>query len=158
MRNSYGPLIKDLPLTLADSAYSGSEPEASTSADAPNPDTRSSDDAKDIDYADVSASPSHQPADVKPLKYGQNEPPASAQSPLARLMNKEEHADFRHPAAAEDQRIIWLPKDPLGLVHEIERDLESHDILHSSEGAEMDDKGKVDVTLVALEDDAPKEA
>jgi len=157
IRNSYGPLIKDLPLTLADSAYSGSEPEASTSADAPNPDTRSSEDVKDIDYADASASASHQLADVNPLKDRQDEAPASAQSPLEKLMSKEEHTDFRHPATAEDQDIIWLPKDPLGLVHEIERDLESHDILHSSEGAEMDDKGKVDVTLVAPED-APKEA
>lgn len=146
-----------MPLTLADSAYSGAEPEASTSAAAPNPDTRSSEDAKDIDYADVSASASPRPADVNPLKQGQDEPTASAQSPLAKLLKKEGHTDFRHPATAEEQRIIWLPKDPLGLVHEIERDLESHDILHSSEGAEMDDKGYVDVTLVAPED-APREA
>lgn len=107
----------------------------------------------------MSASASHQLADVNPLKDSQDEEPSTCaqQSPLAKLMNKEEHTDFRHPATAEDQRIIWLPKDPLGFVREIERDLESHDISHSSEGAEMDDEGKVDVTLVAPED-APKEA
>lgn len=105
----------------------------------------------------MSASVSHQPADVNPLKHGQDEPPTSAQSLLAKLVNKEERTDFRHPATAEEQRIIWLPKDPLGLVHEIERDLESHDISHSSECAEMDDKGHVDVTMVAP-DEAPKEA
>lgn len=104
----------------------------------------------------MSASASPQPADVNTLKHGQDVPPASAQSPLAKLM-KREHTDFRHPATAEEQRIIWLPKDPLGLVHEIERDLESHDVSHSLEGAEMDDKGYVDVTMVAPED-APREA
>ena len=105
----------------------------------------------------MSASASPRPADVKLLKHGQEEPTASAQSPLAKLLKKEGPTDFRHPATAEEQRVIWLPKDPLGLVHEIERDLESHDISHSSEGAEMDDKGYVDVTMVVPED-APREA
>lgn len=105
----------------------------------------------------MSASASPQLADVNPLKEREDEAPASAQSPLAKLMNEEEHTDFRHPATAKEQRIIWLPKDPLGLVQEIERDLEKHDISHSSEGAEMDDKGHVDVILVAPED-VPKEA
>ena len=48
----------------------------------------------------------------------------------------------------EEQRVIWLPKDPFGLVEEIERDLDSHDILHSTECAKMDIKGSVDVNLV----------
>jgi hypothetical protein len=52
----------------------------------------------------------------------------------------------------EEQRIIWLPKDQLGLVHEMGRDLDSHDILHSTEDAEMDNKGHVDVTIAVLED------
>jgi hypothetical protein len=51
----------------------------------------------------------------------------------------------------EEQRIIWLPKDLLGLVHEIERDLCSKDILHSVEGAEMDSKGHVEVTMAPPE-------
>ena len=48
-----------------------------------------------------------------------------------------------HPAAVEEQRIIRLPRDPLGLVHEIERDLKGHDILCSSADAEMDNRGHV---------------
>lgn len=51
----------------------------------------------------------------------------------------------------EEQRIIWLPKDLFGLVHEIERDLGSKDILHSAEGAEMDSKGHVEVTMAPPE-------
>jgi hypothetical protein len=31
--------------------------------------------------------------------------------------------DFSHPSAVEEQRIIWLPKDRLGLIDEILQDL-----------------------------------
>ena len=48
-----------------------------------------------------------------------------------------------------EQRLIWLPEDPLGLVKEIERDLDSQDILHTTEGAKMGADGAVDVTLGA---------
>jgi len=58
----------------------------------------------------------------------------------------------------EDMRVVWLPKDALGLVKEIERDLDSHGILYSTDGAEMDAKGKVDVILVSENvSDIPKE-
>ena len=58
----------------------------------------------------------------------------------------------------EGQRVIWLPKDPLGLVKVIEQDLDSLDILQSTEGAEMDAKGYVDETLVSEDaKDVPKE-
>jgi len=152
IRDSYGPLIKDLPLTLADSSYSAPEPEVSTSANVPNPNAPSSEDAEVIDYASLSAFVSGQPADGgegKPPKRVQDERPTS--SLPANLLKSEGATDFTHPATAE-QRIIWLPKDRLGLVHEIERDLESHDILHSSEGAEMDDQGRVEVTMTIPED------
>jgi hypothetical protein len=91
-------------------------------------------------------------------KHVRDEPPASSQSLLAKLVRGEGRTDFRHPAAADEQRPIWLPKDPIGLVKEIERDLDSQDILHSTEGATMNVKGHVDVTLI-LEDaqDAPAE-
>jgi hypothetical protein len=52
----------------------------------------------------------------------------------------------------EEQRIIWLPKDRFGLVDEITQDLAGWNILHSTDGAEMDDKGHVDVTMAPPED------
>ena len=58
----------------------------------------------------------------------------------------------------EKQRVIWLPKDPLGLVKEIEQDLDSHDISHSTECATMDAKGHVDVNLVPEEEEEEEEA
>ena len=61
---------------------------------------------------------------------------------------------FSHPAAVEEQRIIWLPKDPDNLVHDLEKELASHKILYSSSGATMDEQGKVkvDVTSALPED------
>jgi hypothetical protein len=109
----------------------------------------SSENVKGIDYADVSAHASHRPVDEggPPLRDGANNK-ESYPSQLTKLVKREGAADFRHPATAEEQRVIWLPKDPLGLVKEIERDLDSHDILHSTECAKMDDKGGVDVILI----------
>ena len=77
------------------------------------------------------------------MKHGQDKPPAAIPSLLAELIRREGPTNFRHPAAVEAQRIIRLPKDPLGLVDEIERDLKAHYILYSSADAEMDNKGHV---------------
>jgi hypothetical protein len=76
-----------------------------------------------------------------------DEPPALSPSLLAKLGYGHGPADFTHPVTVEKQRVIWLPKDPLGLVKEIGRDIDSREVLHSTEAAEMDAKGYVDVTL-----------
>ena len=75
-----------------------------------------------------------------------NESRASAPSPSARPMRAECATEFNQPAAVEGQRVVWSPKDPLGLVQEIEQELASWSILCSTEGAEMDSQGKVNVT------------
>jgi hypothetical protein len=66
-----------------------------------------------------------------------------------KLFKGEGADDFRHPATAEEQRVIWLPKDPLRLWEEIGGDLDFHNILHSTECAKMNDKGAVDVIPIA---------
>ena len=64
---------------------------------------------------------------------------------------------FGQPAAVEEQRIIWLPKDPDNLVHDLEQKLASHNILYSSSGATMDDQGKVEVDVAsALPEDVQR--
>ena len=70
----------------------------------------------------------------------------------ARSMRAGCPTEFSHPAAVEEQRIIWLPEDPLGLVHDLEQELTSHNILYSSDGAEMDSQGKVTATFASPED------
>ena len=71
---------------------------------------------------------------------------ASSPSPSARPIRAERATEFNQPAAIEGQRVVWLPKDPLGLVQEIEQELASWHILCSTEGAEMDSQGKFKVT------------
>ncbi|KAI9509019.1 DUF221-domain-containing protein [Russula earlei] len=167
--NSYGPLIKFLPLSLADRSYSGvgAEPEVSTMVETAPTVPPSSGDIKAADYAAASASDPYQSSGGGPLPpddgYGgprerspspsfTNESRATSPSPSARPVEKEGPIDFSHPAAVEEQRIIWLPRDRLGLVHEIEQDLDSRDILYSMEGAEMDSKGQVNVTMAPPEE------
>ncbi|KAH9026750.1 DUF221-domain-containing protein [Lactarius pseudohatsudake] len=166
--NSYGPLIKYLPLTLADRSYgsdAGVEQEVRTTAGAPQPVPTGSD-VKVTDYGNVSASGSHQQPNEEAQPGGADddvveraetssfthESRASSPSPSARPKEAEGPTDFSHPAAVEEQRMIWLPKDPLGLIHEIEQDLASQEILYSTEGAEMDSKGHVNVTMAPPEE------
>jgi hypothetical protein len=123
---------------------------------------------KAVDFANTSASGSHQrpseggsthsgDADSRSLErvpspIFTDESRAPSPSPSAKSAEDEGTTDFRHPAAVEEQRIIWLPKDRLDLVHEIVQDLASQDILHSTDGAEMDDGGHVNVITAPPED------
>ena len=171
MLNSYGPLIKFLPLTLADRSYNGGvgvESQVPT-ADGPlQPLPPSSDDVNAIAHASTCTCDSHRhfsggefprPHDADRKSQNRiaspsctNESHTSSPSLSARPIETEGPTDFTHPAAVEEQRVIWLPKDVLGLVHEIEQGLDSKDILHSTEGTEMDSKGHVDVTMAPPED------
>jgi hypothetical protein len=81
-----------------------------------------------------------------------NESRSSSPSPSAKSVEDEGPTDFSHPAAVEEQRIIWLPKDRLGLIDEIMQDLAVWDVLHSTDGAEMDDEGHVNVSMAPPED------
>ena len=172
--NSYGPLIKYLPLSLADRSYGGVEVKSVKPEEEPSkvgvPSHVLSGDVKAIDYANTStsASDSYQRSgeggsshtgdadshtlERVPSPVFTNESRASSPSPSAKSAEDEGTTDFRHPAAVEEQRIIWLPRDRLGLVDEIAQDLASQDILHSTDGAEMNDKGQVNVTTAPPED------
>ena len=173
--NSYGPLIKFLPLSLADRSYGGVEVKPVKSEEEPTkvgvPSHVLSGGVKAIDYANTStsASGSYQRSSGEggsshtgdadshtlervPSPIFTNESRSSSPSPSAKSAEDEGTTDFRHPAAVEEQRIIWLPKDRRGLVDEIVQDLASQDILHSTDGAEMDDKGHVNVTTAPPEE------
>ena len=59
-----------------------------------------------------------------------------------------ERADhtFDHPSAYVEQSWIWIPKDPLGLSEYLVNDLKAVGVDASDVGANMDDKGIVEVT------------
>ena len=77
-------------------------------------------------------------------------------SPSMRPLKAECPAEFSHPAAVEEQRIIWLPRDSLDRVHKVEQELldelDLYDIRFSSDGAELDSQGKVIVTSASPEE------
>ncbi|KDN34824.1 hypothetical protein RSAG8_12122, partial [Rhizoctonia solani AG-8 WAC10335] len=54
--------------------------------------------------------------------------------------------DFTHPAAIEPQRVVWLPKDLLGVAEAEEKELKQQGIEVSTEHAVMDEKGHVELT------------
>ena len=81
-----------------------------------------------------------------------NESRALSPSPSTRPLKAERPTGFSHPAAVEEQRIIWLPKDRLGLVNGLEKELGSDKIMYSSHGAKIDKQGKVTVTSASPED------
>lgn len=58
----------------------------------------------------------------------------------------EEYYGFAHPAASRPQRTVWIPKDQLGLSEEEERACWEKGIDISSKDAEMNEKGKVELT------------
>jgi hypothetical protein len=61
------------------------------------------------------------------------------------IEEENEHA-FDHPSTYVSQRWIWIPRDPFGLSKELINDLHDAGIDASDEGADMDDKGIVEVT------------
>ena len=132
-----------------------------TTADASQPRTSSS----DVDVIVTASAPdsNHQPNEVvSPHPDSANE--SDIERPGTPLITTELRTssplsartvvftDFSQPAAVEEQRIIWLPKDPLGLVHEIGRELTSHGIPYSTGGAEIDSNGCVRVTTASPEE------
>ncbi|KAH8926797.1 DUF221-domain-containing protein [Atractiella rhizophila] len=80
-------------------------------------------------------------------------PPGSSNSPnhptsklaVAQLEGEQPNA-FDHPASYEKQRIVWVPKDPLGLSAEEVRDNQEAGVDASDEGTSMNPKGRVDIS------------
>lgn len=54
--------------------------------------------------------------------------------------------EFDHPASIEPQRVIWLPRDTLGLGQAEEAAIRERGIDVSTQGAVMNGKGNVDVS------------
>ncbi|KAI0310000.1 hypothetical protein OF83DRAFT_1071203 [Amylostereum chailletii] len=154
--NSYGPLLKFLPLTLADRSYNQSNRRPVPSQAPAHPSIKEEDDIQAKDFALKQEGPSavsNAPVDVKAngttesfSDHGVQSRSASP-SPSAKPVDAEEaeEVDFWHPAAVEPQPVIWLPRDLLGLVDESQRGIREEGIETTCEGAEMNAKGHVDV-------------
>ncbi|KAF8637889.1 hypothetical protein AX17_002512 [Amanita inopinata Kibby_2008] len=134
INNSYGPLEKALPLTLAEKMY--------------NPDAALQGEPSGEQATSMHASGKDKEKEFYPFATS-----AAAVASQEQIENAEEEAyGFGHPAVSRPQRTIWLPRDVLGLAAEEERACREAGV-HASVGpdAVMDGKGKVNVSGVPPE-------
>ncbi|KAF5389675.1 hypothetical protein D9757_006040 [Collybiopsis confluens] len=163
INNMYDPLKYSLPLTLVEKMYHERE-EPSVTSDDPDHEGR---DRNELEMVESSTGtrprgPSvdddrlklqhsaHAPSEVEGSaavdaktreREGSIKPMPDRPVPRA-----EEEYGFAHPAASRPQRTVWIPKDKLGLADEEERACWEKGIDVSTKDAEMNEKGKVELT------------
>ncbi|KAJ6595663.1 hypothetical protein DFH09DRAFT_1135267 [Mycena vulgaris] len=130
INNSYGPLKHALPLSLADKT-------SGAAAVIERVGTGNGSEATEKH----SASSVRENEEYEGLTELQR-----AGSPVATHLKSEEEYGFAHPAASRPQRVVWFPRDRLGLAEEEERGCREAGVDVSLRDAEMDEKGKVDIT------------
>jgi len=142
---SYDPLISALPLSVADKTY---KPEGPPEVDNGR---KSYDKRRDT----VDSAPGASTSDSGPSQSVGEEkisPPDSKSDAHFDDRYFAQHADgkvdygFAHPALTRPQRVIWIPEDTLGLGKEEVKTNEASDVLATTAGASMNEKGKVAVT------------
>ncbi|THU93637.1 DUF221-domain-containing protein [Dendrothele bispora CBS 962.96] len=147
IKNSYGPLIHALPLTLAEKMYSAADVDDESVPHSPNGrsndvemhdrasggggNVRPSVDGSEVEHENLKSSAIHNSpaiaeeggkANLHDNDNDDQEPDPDAPKPIDRPKPRaEEEYGFAHPAASRPQRTIWIPKDQLGLGEEEER-------------------------------------
>jgi len=132
--NSYGPLLKALPLSLQDRTYTPPVIEASGKSRADS--TAIEESSPDPNRPSVSASSDND----KLAEQGLDK-----DSPNMAEEEVEECYGFAHPVASRPQRIVWVPKDTLGLTEEEVRGCEEAGVKVSYVNASLNETGKVDI-------------
>ena len=163
INNSYGPLIHALPLSLADQIgadanRAAAEQELRDGAETADGHSAASGDVEELSAekaprastgsekgkASLAASPVV-PAAAPAVE--EETDPATANPPeIAAPEEDVGPKEFYHPASVEPQRVVWIPRDELGLAEEEEKAIRAAGIEVSLEGAKMDGKGHVDIT------------
>ena len=128
MNSSFRPLIHFLPLSLAGKAHT-------TGAVA---DTNSNASDTSLNGGRSAASPS---------TGGTYDIEKTERSGLVNANNAGagDVEDFYHPAAVEPQRVVWVPRDTLGLGEAEVAANNTHGVQSSLAGAQMDGKGHVSI-------------
>ncbi|KAJ6538712.1 hypothetical protein B0H10DRAFT_2448676 [Mycena sp. CBHHK59/15] len=131
INNSYGPLMKALPLSLADKTFGGSIERAQTAE---------THEMTEQNRKPQRASSLHENEELEGLRDRQKI------GDLAARAKSEEEYGFAQPAASRPQRIVWFPRDRLGLAEEELRACREAGVDCSTKDAEMNEKGKVDIS------------
>ncbi|KIL63152.1 hypothetical protein M378DRAFT_80198 [Amanita muscaria Koide BX008] len=128
INNSFDPLEKALPLSLADKMYM---PVIAAPASA-GPSIITT----DGDIPDKQSDDAHVVANTGGVDSQENETNA-----------EEDTYGFAHPAVSRPQRTVWLPRDPLGLAEKEEQASKDAGIdVSVGPDAVMNEEGKVDIT------------
>jgi len=174
LNNSYGPLLKALPLSLQDRTYTPPiiDPSGTTRAD-----------SSTAAAADAHTLPEVEEEEEEDVKYEKrkNSISSSSNNPKKRSSSEDEDGDgdddddekkklaeqklvkgssvpdkaaqedefetygFSHPAASRPQRTVWIPKDTLGLTEEEVKGCEEAKVKVGFRNAMLDGTGKVDI-------------
>jgi len=151
INNSYGPLLYALPLSLKDKTYTPVDgasthqqhkvhqsPKADGSTESIVKKDRDEEADADVDYKDANHPSALKAKSTDDQKEG-------AQNAAARQKFEEAEFGFAHPAISRPQRPVWIPKDAMGLFEEEVRGCEKMGVSATTQGAIMNEKGKVDV-------------
>jgi hypothetical protein len=153
INNMYDPLKHALPLTMVEKMYNEKEP--SIDQDGPS---HPQNDALEMDKVEskgvrgASVDDDRQKLqDPESATRGYDGEQPKHEEPIKPMPERpvpraEEYYGFAHPAASRPQRTVWIPKDHLGLSEEEERACWEKGIDISSKDAEMNEKGKVELT------------
>ncbi|KAJ7686662.1 hypothetical protein B0H17DRAFT_984958 [Mycena rosella] len=142
INNSYGPLKHALPLSLADKTFSAAAPVERAGTAGPNGAEA------EAEAHEMTESKLPRTSDATGHEHEEHEgltDQAKVGNRAARIKSEEEYG-FAHPAASRPQRIVWFPRDRLGLAEEEERGCRAAGVDVSLKDAEMNEKGKVDIT------------
>ncbi|KAG6918385.1 hypothetical protein DXG01_014786 [Tephrocybe rancida] len=120
INNSYGPLLHSLPLSIKDRMSGATQPTETTRP------------------------PPHD-KDVQPFVEN-NEKKEGPANPQPLQSKSADDFGFAHPAVSRPQRTVWLPKDSSGLADEEERACKDAGVDASTQDANINEKGKVDIT------------
>ncbi|PPQ67349.1 hypothetical protein CVT24_011532, partial [Panaeolus cyanescens] len=145
INNSYGPLLEALPLSLQNRTYSIDEAAHPTSSSSP---THAVADAKPsaVIVAPSSHSDSSKGKNVLVMEDDGNAPPPTNPSTDEDKNAELESFGFAHPAISRPQRIVWIPRDSLGLGDKEINQCNEAGVRVSDANSTMDLDGKVDVS------------
>ncbi|KAJ7266968.1 hypothetical protein B0H12DRAFT_1179433 [Mycena haematopus] len=141
--NSYGPLKHALPLSLADKTFGASSQVERSDTPLTNgaPEVHEMTETTGARRTDTKrASSVHENEEYEGLTERQK-----VGNRAARIKSEEEYG-FSHPAASRPQRIVWFPRDRLGIAEEEELGCREAGVDCSVKDADMNDKGKVDIS------------
>jgi len=142
INNSYGPLIRALPLTIADRTDESGDSTAANNG-------------QRGDTIDSAIGESSSDPRSKNLLQDPQSPDSAPDSKAAAFFDDlffARHSDgtvdygFAHPALTRPQRVVWIPEDTLGLGKEETQANEASGVLATTSGASMDEAGKILIT------------